>query len=1007
MSFRTFVCWQADQVRRVMDTEALQTPDHVFLATHNPIIMRLQSLTEHKALQEYSEQQFLDDFLGTPDFAFVPVLGGAGTGKSHLIRWLATKIAQIPTDKKRKVLLIPRSGTNLRDIIERILTVIEGPRAVEYRKRLTNATNTLKEGEARGLLLNNLANLIEHTQIDDPDEAVQYAATNLPALLLDWHFRQYLLEDNAIIDRLVTHIMGDREGIEVVEERRRFKVADLPLKVLDIKNAGATARDFYTYLIATSEIQQTVVNLLNNHLDAAIALMLQLNREDLEQLMREVREMLAEQDVELILLIEDFAKLQGIDRQVLAAVIERPEEPGRPRQCALRTALGCTVGYFDSLVDTVKQRTTFSVSLDIDEVNVVKQEDVVAFIARYLNAARISEKTLVDWYNLAVNDGEVTNDSVPNQCESCPHIEPCHAAFGQAKSIGIYPFTTTAIERMLKRVNRGRFNPRLVIKDILRHVLDNYAESLAAGQFPPPALAQHFGGSQIGAQLRMQINHADPVNHARREVLLDLWTEGSSLVNLDSRIHEAFDLPLLGNVGQVVQTPTPVNRPDVLPNDSRAASLPSKLLDSLDRVDKWSNGNPLPQQVAQELRPMIFSAVAARIPWDAELLLRGNFIGKSFRSAHINFHNAVTSTKSASGVELVVAKDGRNLTEEAVALQALLRHQHYGSWSYPGGAVDFRTYAGRLESWSLCVLEQIRRRPRISGVSWDPVPSVTELLALGVRMAGFPKTVDYSLADIADALFSSYEASAANSRSTAWQELFKVFCDRREELAEILKALIPCTKGGHSRLQVVDAVQLIEPLRKLRKTWQPQTEVPSDLRSDLNVIQKVREKVDQLLMVAITDEKMRHRNWLEETTAMLGDVENRSETVQLLRTAIERAQASGDFAAGGNTPEELTRVIDSFKNSHFDNCLAAIKRAIQATEPGTVFEELSRIPQETMTKTEDFLLKAKNFLANSTNRVNTRIENLGGADELESTQEAIRITLDKIRQIAKGLGDTA
>lgn len=1006
MSFRKFVCWQGDQVQRVMDTEALQTPDHVFLATHNPIMMSLQSLTELKALQEYTEQQFLNDFLGTPDFAFVPVLGGAGTGKSHLIRWLATKIEQIPTDKKRKVLLIPRSGTNLRDIIERILTVIEGPRAVEYRKRLTNATNTLKEGEARGMLLNNLANLIEHTSIADPDEAVQYVATNLPALLLDWHFRQFLLKDNAIIDRLVTHIIGYREGIEVVEERRRFTVGDLPLKVLDIKNAGATARDFYAYLIATTEFQQTVVNLLNDHLDAAIALMLQLNREDLEQLMREVREMLAEQDVELILLIEDFAKLQGIDRQVLAAVIERPEEPGRPRQCALRTALGCTVGYFENLVGTVKQRTTFSVSLDLDETNLVKQDDVLAFIARYLNAARVSEKTLVDWYNLAVNEAEVTNDSVPNQCESCPHIEPCHAAFGQSKGFGIYPFTNTAIEQMLKRVNRGRFNPRLVIKDILRHILDNYAESLAAGQFPSPALAQHFGGSQIGAQLRMQINRADPVNHARREVLLDLWTDGSSLCNLDSRIHEAFDLPLLGDVGQVVQTPTPANRPDVLPSDSRAVSLPSKLLDRLDGVDKWSNGSPLPQQVAQELRPMIFAAVAARIPWDAELLLRGNFVGKSFRSAHINFHNAVTSTKSASGVELVIAKDGRDLTEEAVALQALLRHQHYGGWSYPDGAVDFRTYAGRLETWSLCVLEQIRRRPRISGVTWDPVPAVTELLALGVRMAGFPKTVDYSLADLADALFSSYDVSVANSRSTAWQELFKVFCDRREELVETLKAFIPCTKGGHSRLQVVDAVQLIEPLRNLRKTWKPQTEVPSDLRSDLNVIQKVREKVDQLLMVAITDEKTRHRNWLEETTAMLGDV-GRSETVQLLRTAIERAQASGDFSAGGTTPEELTRVIDSFKNSHFDNCLAVIKRAIQATEPGTVFEELSRIPQETMIKTEDFLLKAKSFLANSANRVNTGIENLGGADELESTQEAIRITLDKIRQIAKELGDTA
>src|SRR6476469_7221464 len=100
MLFKNFVCWNPEQVRRVMDTEALQTPDHVFLATHNPIMMYRQSLTEIKSPQKYSESQFLADFLSTPDFAFVPVLGGAGTGKSHLIRWLATKINQIPTDKK-------------------------------------------------------------------------------------------------------------------------------------------------------------------------------------------------------------------------------------------------------------------------------------------------------------------------------------------------------------------------------------------------------------------------------------------------------------------------------------------------------------------------------------------------------------------------------------------------------------------------------------------------------------------------------------------------------------------------------------------------------------------------------------------------------------------------------------------------------------------------------------------------------------------------------------------
>src|SRR5262249_12269021 len=161
-----------------------------------------------------------------------------------------------------------------------------------------------------------------------------YVAENLPALLFDWYFREHLLRKDQIIESLVTHIIGRRDSIEVVDERRSFTLNDLPLNMSDYKpsRVGEKAREFYALLIGDDEIQKAAVDLMNYYLDAAIAQMLHLDREDLERLMRDVRETLAEQDVELILLIEDFAKLQGIDRQVLAAVIERPEEPGRPRQ---------------------------------------------------------------------------------------------------------------------------------------------------------------------------------------------------------------------------------------------------------------------------------------------------------------------------------------------------------------------------------------------------------------------------------------------------------------------------------------------------------------------------------------------------------------------------------------------------------------------------------------------------------------------------------------------------
>ncbi len=92
MTFKNFVCWNQDMIRRVMNVEATQSSNHLFLATHHPISMYRQDSIRSSSQHEYDEAQFLQDFLAEKDFAFVPVLGETGTGKSHLIRWLSANI---------------------------------------------------------------------------------------------------------------------------------------------------------------------------------------------------------------------------------------------------------------------------------------------------------------------------------------------------------------------------------------------------------------------------------------------------------------------------------------------------------------------------------------------------------------------------------------------------------------------------------------------------------------------------------------------------------------------------------------------------------------------------------------------------------------------------------------------------------------------------------------------------------------------------------------------------
>jgi energy-coupling factor transporter ATP-binding protein EcfA2 len=248
-----------------------QTANHLFLATHHPIAMYRQDSIKALSQKEYDEAQFLKDFLGENDFAFVPVLGETGTGKSHLIRWLQ---ANIKSTDRRKVLLIPRIGTNLKDIIEKILNIaeFEADKLDEYRKRLNQSSRTFTDKGAREQLLNNLAFQVgingQHTRAKLADEETQeHLIEKLPALLYDDFFREHLLRDGKIIHRLVIHTLGYQYTIEDINERREFSVEDLPLNFQDVKKAGEKAKEFYWFLTGNEDIQKQTVTWLNSHLD--------------------------------------------------------------------------------------------------------------------------------------------------------------------------------------------------------------------------------------------------------------------------------------------------------------------------------------------------------------------------------------------------------------------------------------------------------------------------------------------------------------------------------------------------------------------------------------------------------------------------------------------------------------------------------------------------------------------------------------------------------------------
>jgi hypothetical protein len=763
---------------------------------------------------------------------------------------------------------------------------------------------------------------------------------------------------------------------------------------------------------------------LNRHLDEATTKVLNLGREDLQILMREVRETLAEKDIELVLLIEDFAKLQGIDQQVLEAVLARPQQPpGSKQLCAIRTALACTTGYFQSLIDTVKQRLTFSVNLDVGAVaeqSLITQQDIQTFVARYLNVVRLEDKVIRDW-------ADSQNEPLVSACSVCQHQEACHAGFASVDGIGLYPFTSKALEQMERRVNTGNFNPRILIKDVLKYTLENGLDDIKTGRFPSVSLREHFAKRRLSAMIQGDIKAKDGQNYERREILIDLWTDSNEVCDLPFQVHTAFNLPPLGV--KISQTPPASNqlknpKKELLTEDKSknqyktetevsqenlVSEIPDVLMKKLNILNGWNNQEILPQDVGKDLREFIFPAIVQRIEWDSEMLLEKVFASntsKYFKQSNVRVYSPKVTRETIAGIKLSLPINPENADEfrdTAIAFQGILLYKHHKNWKFKDGDRYFRTYAHQLEKWCEYVLEAIRRYPRESGEAWNPVPAAVELLAISATMAGHSTN---SLDNLINSLFLEVENSDDENRASSWKNLSKTFKKYHQDLLDIVRSRIACTKGGSIQFQIIDAVQIIEPLKEVRKNWQPQCEIPEDICEHFIAIHKTRKQVDELLAKAIEEECQRQLNIYQHLASELGEDVTKKEAIDILKAAMEAAQDAGVYRGGKNS-EEMKNTIEQFRSRTAMTKYQETMKRIQGekenseSDSGKILQYLTEDYQKVITNASEFLRNADNFLDASTYEVNTRIETLqqSGGATVESSHQEIRDGLANLRNL--------
>jgi hypothetical protein len=766
--------------------------------------------------------------------------------------------------------------------------------------------------------------------------------------------------------------------------------------------ASGDAKRVYSEILGSKELQQEAVDWLNHNLDSAVASLLQLRGDKLSNLLLEIRKRLAAERVELVLLIEDFARLEGIENQLLEALLVRSHQGELGELCPLRTAIGCTTGRFKSFVETVRQRTNFVISLDtLSEPGSSpdKTVDLSTFAARYLNAIRLPDVALAKWYRSTQSEDELP--ALPNHCSTCDFRIQCHKTFGERLGFGLYPFTPIALQQMNDRKNSAPFNPRKFVLFVLKHTLENYTHDIVASQFPSEALHRYFG-RKLDPLIQERLRVLDHRNAPRLEALLDLWGDGQTMGNLDPAIPRAFGLKELPGFQEPAQ-PKPTPRPAAAPARSVAVKptvvAPPEETEEIKLIRDWANGTrKLPQDLVNKLRQRLHRHIQTHIDWDSERLKRDYFVsGLWFAAKSLNFHNQVTQA-SQGALQLTIPEKptAQAMRDVGLALEAMMRFDEQGTWDFPNGADYLGHFVRLVEQCSARVLARIRR-PLDDQQDWSPVPATVQVLAIMAVLGGASvETVGPPFS-----LFIPPKPMPDSSRSKKWRELVETLSNYRPELTELLLAYTACSKGGGD-VQYVDAAQFVGPLTALKKADWGFTAPIVDLQDTrFDKLRRTCIRIQEHYDEAIKEEAKAWLEWADRVAGTLGESTNYRLLVREIRSARDLALKAG-VLPHAYKQQEFDAVVKAFETVSVAEALQVAQSVEKQKSRPRLLELLTQDHSAAMTAANRFLDEVGPVLEGVTKRLKADLNAIASGTDADLTRMTAEISA-ALESIAKDL----
>jgi hypothetical protein len=972
----TQVCWDAGARSEVMNTIALDVSEAVFRATHSPSFVQQQG-QKHGVFVRIREGEFLDDFLNpSHTHVFNIAVGDSGTGKSHLIKWMYLETLRRNRIEKPPywLVLIPRSSTNLADVVRRVIEGFTGEVASRLREELKKQ-HGLSVGEAKNRVLDELGYVLDIEpgpgELAGLSEEEEQVRRDLPALIRDHKLRSVLFgRSNGVVTRVANHVLGHRQ--DGGETDLRWSPNDLEFSAVETQGSGGTAKELALFLRQDDSLREAAVRFLNAAQPQALRQLLRFRSGDMKAALEEVRQELLVQGKELVLFIEDLSITEGLDAELIEALQVRTRDAGK-ELCRLRSIVGVTNDDYARMRENIAEGRTlrsvfFNMPLASDTESGVTRTEVLEFASRYLNAARHSLNELTEWATTSP-DGELAS-----ACQGCTARSTCHEAFKAVGGRGLYPFTPEALSRLYDQVASVRgggdraFNPRLLVGRVLNEVLAEAEQSIPRQTYPRSILLESFGLKNVQAVVEVDLRrygaHADRMLRA-----IDLYAADPTSLNplLPESVTAALGLPALTWSSPGNQTARPRTSPDAVSGADPVPKvseppLPPRAVAKLDVFDRWLREERLSDADLNKWRLAVHSGISAWVDWDAE---RIGFGKSKFKTTCIRFEGQFTKAPTTD-----VVLEIKRSPEVAIALRVLTE----ASPDATGAAQAEKQLVWvrqNLESWGVEVVAQLRRLYSEPGEP-SPVEMAARLLAVGALVTG-SASPDAPIHDALAGTFAEWPSAPSQHSSDAWSSLLSAFSKRHGAVRESVIQGLSCSKGGRVG-GMLDVSSILDAIRATMSegscgglpaesaTWRLWKEV-GELGRD--VLARLGPAADA--------EKQRWLAIRQEIHTNLGEGDLKT-LVRVLQDAINAAGEAGVLRSGGvsNFPVKLAE----WASVNSSVRLKDIDRLRDANGPELLYV-LGRLDRSFLHNLYGFLVEAKTVCGASVDAADAAIGQLG------------------------------